>query len=319
MVALVILAALGLDASDGLAQDRRFLALGTSSIGGTYYVMGGGMASIVNKANATVNVNAEVTGGTFNNIMLLGQKKIQLALVTNDDIYLAWHGQGKYKSKITNIRGVIGGHAIVWQMYTLKRTGIKTIAGLKGKRVSLGAAGSIGNLIGDLVLKAHGLTMRTDWTPEYLGHSDGPGALKDGKVDAVLIISSLPTSAIIDLTSSHGSDVVFVMPDRDKLQALLTEHPYWFEAKIPARTYKGQEQDIPNSFGASTILAAEESVDANAIYAITKTLLESNAQLVAVHPIGKEWTVETATRGIRGVLPFHPGAERYLKEKGILK
>jgi TRAP transporter TAXI family solute receptor len=214
---------------------------------------------------------------------------------------------------------VLGGHAIIWQMYTLKRTGIKSVADLKGKRISLGAPGSVGNLIGEIVLGAHGLRMRRDWTPEYLGHGDGPGALKDGKLDAVLIISSAPTSAIIDLTSSHGSDVVFIMPDRDKLEALLKEHPYWFESKIPAKTYKGQDQDLANSFGASTILVADEAVDAGAVYAVTKTLLEHNQDLVAVHPIGKEWVAENATRGIQGVLPLHPGAERYLKEKGLIR
>lgn len=318
-IIVLVLAALGAVTVHATGQTKRFLAFGTSSIGGTYYVIGGGMAAIVNKAVPTVNINAEVTGGTFNNMMLLGQKKIQLALVTNDDVFLAWNGQGRYKTRINNVRGVMGGHAIIWQMYTLKRTGIRTVGDLKGKRISLGAPGSIGNLAGEIVLAAHGLKMRTDWTPEYLGHADGPGALKDGKVDAVLIISSVPTSAIIDLTSSHGSDVVFIMPDRDKLQALLKEHPYWFEATLPARSYKGQEQDIPNSFGASTILVAEESVDADAIYAVTKTLLESNKDLVAVHSIGKEWTIENATRGIRGVLPLHPGAERYLREKGALK
>lgn len=318
-VALVVVGGLGLWAAEGQAQQRQFLALGTSSIGGTYYVIGGGMASIINKANPLLNINAEVTGGAFNNMLLLGQKKVQLGLVTNDEVYMAWHAQGKYKSKVTNVRGVLGGHAIIWQMYTLKRTGIKTIGDLKGKRISLGAPGSIGNLIGEILLGAHGLRMRRDWTPEYLGHGDGPGALKDGKLDAVLIISSTPTSAIIDLTSSHGSDVVFLMPDPDKLDALLKEHPYWFEAKIPARTYKGQEQDVPNSFGASTILVADEAVDAGAVYAITKTLLEQNADLVAVHPIGKEWVAENATRGIRGVLPLHPGSERYLKEKGLVR
>jgi TRAP transporter TAXI family solute receptor len=317
--ALVVVIGIGASATPGMGQPRQFLALGTSSIGGTYYVIGGGMASIINKANPQLNINAEVTGGAFNNVVLLGQKKIQLGLVTNDEVYMAWHGQGKYKTKVTNVRGVLGGHAIIWQMYTLKRTGIKSVADLKGKRISLGAPGSIGNLIGEIVLGVHGLKMRRDWTPEYLGHGDGPGALKDGKLDAVLIISSTPTSAIIDLTSSHGSDVVFITPDRDKLEALLKEHPYWFESKIPAKTYKGQDQDIANSFGASTILVADEAVDAGAVYAVTKTLLEHNQDLVAVHPIGKEWVAENATRGIQGVLPLHPGAERYLKEKGLIR
>jgi TRAP transporter TAXI family solute receptor len=174
-----------------------------------------------------------VTGGAFNNVVLLGQKKIQLGLVTNDEVYMAWHGQGKYKSKVTNVRGVLGGHAIIWQMYTLKRTGIKSIADLKGKRISLGAPGSIGNLIGEIVLGTYGLKMRRDWTPEYLGHGDGPGALKDGKLDASS--SSARRRPAPSTSRAHGSDVVFLTRSRQS-RGPPQGAPCWFESKIPART-----------------------------------------------------------------------------------
>ncbi len=306
-------------APGGQEGKKHFLSMGTSTIGGAFYVIGGGICNLVKKVHPDININAEVTGGTHANLVLLGAKKVHLALATNDEAYYSYNGLGKFKGKkVTNIRGMLGGHEATWQLYTLKKTGIKSIADLKGKRISLGAMGSIGNTIGEIVLDLYGLKMKRDWTPEYIGHGQGPDALKDGRVDAVLILTSMPVGAIIDLTSTHGSDVVFLSPEGDKMAVLLKEHPYWFKTKIPAKTYKGQDQDIP-TFGHRTILVIDESVDAGAAYAITKTIRESYQELVAVHPAMKEWTPENATQGILNNIPFHPGAEKYLRETKLLK
>jgi TRAP transporter TAXI family solute receptor len=306
-------------ATGGQEPKKHFLAMGTSSIGGAFYVIGGGICNLIRKAHPEININAEVTGGTHANLVLLGTKKVHLALATNDEAYYAYNGLGKFKGKnITNIRGMLGGHEAAWQLYTLKKTGIKSIADLKGKRISLGAMGSIGNTIGEIVLDLYGLKMKKDWTPEYIGHGQGPDALKDGRVDAVLILTSMPVSAIIDLTSTHGSDVVFLSPERDKMAILLKEHPYWFKTKIPAKTYKGQDQDVP-TFGHRTILVIDEAVDAGVVYATTKTIRESYQELIAIHPAMREWTPENATQGILNNIPFHPGAEKYLRETKLLK
>jgi hypothetical protein len=303
----------------GKEESKQFLAFATSSIGGNFYILGGGIGSLVRKAYPNININAEVTGGTHSNLILMGTKKAQLGLATNDEAFYAYNGLNKFKGKkFTNIRGILGGHEAQWQLYTLKRTGIKSLADLKGKKISLGSPGSVGNTIGEMVLNAYGLKMKQDWTPEYLGHGQGPDALKDGRVDGVLILSGAPVSAIIDITSTYGSDVVFLSPDKDKMAALLKEHPYWYETKIPANTYKGQDKDVP-TFAHTTVLLAEESVNPDAIYAITKTILENPKEMGAIHPSGKEWTPENATRGITNVIPFHPGAERYLREKGLIK
>lgn len=311
------LAATGPALADMEAPKKQFLSLATSTVGGSWYPLGAAMSALIGKHYPQLNINTEVTGGTVDNLNLLKNKKVDLALSTNDQAYLASQGQGPFDgNKIENFKGMLGGHIIIWQLYTLKKTGITSIADLKGKRISLGAAGSIGNDIGPIVFEAHGLKS-DDWRPEYIGHGDGPGALKDGRVDAVLIISSAPTAALTDITSTDGDNVVFINPDPAVLDKLIEKYPYWSRSEIPGGAYRGVDQTMEGTFGVSTILVAADSVDDATVYAITKTLIENQAELAAAHALGKEWTDKTATRGIKGVIPFHPGAEKYLTEKGL--
>lgn len=300
------------------APKPQFLVLATSSVGGSWYPLGGAMAALIGKKYPQLKINVEATGGTVDNLKLMMNKKVELAYSTADQTFAAFRGEGKFDRKISNIRGIVGGHAIVWQLVTVKDRGINSIRDLKGKRVSLGAAGSIGNSIGQIVIDAHGLKMNTDWKPEYISHGAGAGALRDGQVDAVLIISSVPVSSMIDVTSTYGKDAIFLMPDPQVLDKLIADRPYWARAKIGAGIYKEHDKDIPGSFAVSTILIADQSLPNEAAYAIAKAVLESNAELVKAHALGKEWTTNEATRGIKGVIPFHPGAEAYLKEKGLL-
>jgi hypothetical protein len=296
-----------------------FLAMGTSSIGGVFYIAGGGISNVVQKYYPNIQINAEVTAGTHSNLVLFANKKIHLGLGTNDEAYNAYNGLGRFKGKkVQNIRGVLGAYPAYWQLYALKKSGIKTISDLKGKKISLGSMGSIGNTIGEIILDAYGLKMKKDWTPEYIGHGQGPDALRDGRVDAVLILSGIPVSSIIDITSTHGSNVVFIAPEKEKMKEILKANPYWHEAVIPANTYKGQASDYV-TFAHTTILMADASVDNDVIYAITKTILEHNKELMAIHESFSDWTYENATHGIAGIIPFHPGAEKYLREKKIIK
>ncbi|WP_374442045.1 TAXI family TRAP transporter solute-binding subunit [Stella sp.] len=302
------------------APKQQFMSMATSSVGGSWFPLGGAMAKVIGDAYPQLKITAEVTGGTADNLKLLKNGQVELALSTNDMAYLAAKGEGPFKgAAISNFKGLLGGHAIIWQVYTLKSSGIRSLKDFKGKRLSLGAAGSIGGPTGQIVMEAYGLKMNTDWKPEYLGHGDGPGALLDGRVDGVLIISSAPTAAVTDITSRRGEEVVFLNPEKEILDKLIEKHPYWFPAVIPGGAYKGHPNDIPNSFGSATILVAHEKVSDEAAYATVKALIENHGKLVAANALAKEWSRENATRGIAGVMPFHPGAEKYLKEAGVLK
>ena len=323
VTALVAVSAGALSAGPASAQmdppEDQFMSLGTSSVGGTWYPLGGAIANVISQEYPQLSITAEVTGGTVDNLKLMGNEQLELALSTNSEAFLAYQGEGPFEgSKIDNFGGLIGGHGIFWQLYTLEGTGIDSIEDLEGKRVSLGAAGSIGNTIGQTVIEAHGLTMGEDWEPEYIGHGEGPGALRDGRIDAALIISSFPTSAVIDITSTDGSDVVFINPDPEVLDQLIAERPYWSKTAIPGGIYKGHDEDIPGTFGIFTILVAADTVSDEAAYAITKALLENPDELKSSHALGADWVKENATRGISNVIPFHPGAKKYLEEQGLL-
>ncbi|MCF3933855.1 TAXI family TRAP transporter solute-binding subunit [Acuticoccus sp. M5D2P5] len=298
--------------------EQQFMSLGTSSVGGTWYPLGGAMAAIISRAYPALQITAEVTGGTNDNLNLMKNGQVELAYATNAEAFKAYNGEDPFDEKIQNFSGLLSGHGIYWQLYALKNSGIESIADLKGKRISLGAAGSIGNDIGQTIIEAHGLKMGEDWTPEYIGHGDGPGALRDGNIDAALIISSFPTAAVTDITSTEGENVVFINPDPEVLDELIAERPYWARVAIPGGLYKGHAEDQPGSFGVITIMVANNDLSDEAAYAITKALLENHEDLADTHALGADWNKENAARGIEGVIPFHPGAEAYLKEQGLL-
>lgn len=325
---VVVLCLLGLgalpaaDASAGMpAPKDQYYSMGTSSAGGTLFALGGAMASIVKKQVPQIKITPEITGGSVDNIKLLMNKKIEMALSSSQPCYEGYMGVGKFAEtgKVTNYSALASGHQIVFQLYTLKKSGIKSIRDLKGKRVSLGASGSDGNVVGKIVLEAHGLKMSQDWRPEYLSHGDGPGALRDGRVDAVLIVSPTPTSAVTDITSTHADEVVFLLPEPQILDAILKEHPYWGKAVIPGGVYRGHPNTQQGSFSMATYFIARNDVDNATAYWTIKTVLENNAELGRANALGKFWTKEIALAPVKGVIPIHPGAEAYFKEIGIWK
>lgn len=308
----------GLARADMAAPSGGFLSLGTSSVGGSWFALGGAMANQIGKAYPQLRVTAEATGGSVDNLKLMKNAQLELALTTSAESYQARHGKAPFGAPITNFSAVMSGGSINWQLYTLKKTGITSIRDLKGKRVSLGAPGSIGNAIGKTVIEAHGLKMSTDWQPEYIGHGDGPDALRDGSVDAVLIVSTFPTSALIDLTSSEKGNVVFLNPDPKILDKLLEDYPYWAKIDIPGGIYEGHPDNIPGSFGIATLLVAANTQSIDTIYAVTKAIAENGGALGNAVAQGKAWKLDTALKGIDGVLPLHPGAKAYFQEKGLL-
>lgn len=297
---------------------QSFLAMGTSAPGGSMFPLGAAMASVVSAEYPQIDITIEATGGSPENIRLVGTGAVELGMTTSDLAYHALHGLEPYDEPITDFRGLIAGHENLWQLYALRSSGISSIEDLRGKTVSLGQPGSIGNSVGRDVLEAHGLIMNEDWTPEYLSHGNGPGALRDGRVDAVLQISNAGVAAVADITSTHGEDVVFLNPDPDILADLLEQYPYWTPGVIPGGVYPGHDEDIPGTFALKTILIAATSLPDETAYAITKALLENTEALARGHALARFWTADNAVAGIDGILDFHPGAEAYLREQGLL-
>ncbi len=311
----------GTASADMAAPKEQFMSLGTSSAGGSFFPLAGAMVSVVGKYYPQLKINAEITGGSTDNVKLINNGQLELALTSAQTAYEAARGQGKFVAAGAQTKhlGVMAGHGTVWQLYTLKKTGIKSIYDLKGKRVSLGGTGSDGNALGKEVIEAHGLIMNKDWKAEYISHGDGPGALRDGQIDAVLQVSSTPTATVIDITATNGEDVEFINPDPKVLEQLIKKHPYWSKAIIPGGVYKGHPNDISGSFMIAAVMVAAKSDSPEAVYAFTKALLEHPDELKNANALGKFWNKDNAVQPLVGIVPFHPGAEKYYREVGLLK
>jgi TRAP transporter TAXI family solute receptor len=299
---------------------QQFFSMGTSSAGGSFFPLAGAMSSVIAKHYPQIKINAEITGGSNENVKLIANRKLELALMGAQAAFDGHKGIGKFATSGPQKKhmAVMAGHGTYWQLFTLKKTGIKTIADLKGKKVSLGSTGSEGNTLGKEIIEAHGLVMNKDWKAEYISHGEGPGALRDGRIDAVLQVSSVPTGTVTDITATHGSDVVFVNPDAAVLAKLSAEKPYFAKAAIPGGAYKGHDKPTPGSFKASAILTASADLSADTVYAIVKALLENPTELSSANALGKYWNKDDAVDPIKNLIPIHPGALKYYKEKGLM-
>lgn len=298
------------------AGARTFFAIATGGTGGTYYPLGGMLAQLLSNSVKDLVVTAQTGNASAANIALIGQGEVESAFVQNDVAYWAYTGtdleqfQGKPVKNIRHIAALYPEHV---QLVATRASGIKSVKDLRGKRVVLGAPGS-GNVVdANAVLKAYGMSA-SDVRADYLGYSEGVARIKDGQSDAMFVVSGFPTAAILDLATSV--DIVLVPIEDDMIQKITSGSRFFASASIPANTYKGQSQEVRTIAVIATWIV-DEKIPANLVYEMTKALWEKRDVLEKVHAKGKEIRLETALAGMS--IPLHPGAERYYKEKGVLK
>ena len=319
--ALAVVIGLLFISTSATAQTERkpvYLSMGTSSIGGTSHILGSGMAKIVRDEFPYIRIAAEITGGSPDNLRLAETGKVQFGLSTADAVHDSYNGAGQFgfTKANKNLRGIVSGYPAICQIYTLAKSDIKQISDLRGKKISLGAVGSIGNSMMPIILEQYGMVMKKDWYPEYLGHADGAAALGDRHVDAVIVAGSTPIAAVMSISTTH--DIRLLPIDQDKLNAILAPRPFWKPWTIPPGIYRKVDYPV-NTFLVAHMLFADKNVPEDIVYNITKVILENTDKLAKIHKEGASFTTKDVKMAIDGVVPFHPGAEKYLKEKGILK
>jgi TRAP transporter TAXI family solute receptor len=292
----------------------RFVSIATGGSGGTYYVVGGGMGKLIEKYVQGVKVSVESTAASTENCRLVATKKVKFAIVMPDSAYFAFNGGREFgDKKYPNIRGVMAGHTSTMHFVVRSKSGIKSLADLKGKKVALAAPGSPSAFIAEAALEAYGLTKK-DYKATLLTYSEQADALRDNTIDMACIFAGVPASAALDISSTH--DVTFLGVGSEELKTVIQKHPYWTAGVIKAGTYKGQGGDI-STFNSPAMLITSDDVDTDLVYSVSKAILEHTPELKAVHAQGAEWDLADAAEGV--AIPFHPGAARFLVEKGILK
>ncbi|MFH1123240.1 MAG: TAXI family TRAP transporter solute-binding subunit [Pseudomonadota bacterium] len=313
MLMLGLVLTLVLSLSMVWAQKDVRLTIATGGTGGVYYPLGGGMANVISKYISYADATAEVTAASVDNCLLVGGKKSDMALIMADVGWDAFEGKGKFKEKlpITTLAVLYPNNM---HIVTIEGKGIEKVSDLKGKRVSTGSPGSGTEVKGLRVLEAYGLDPDKDMTRDRLGASESAGALKDGKIDAYFWDGGLPTASVTDLGATPGVKMMLVAHG-DAVPKMREKYgPLYVKGIIPAKTYPGQDVDVPIALVWNLLICNKEMKDKVA-YDIVKTLFDHQPELIAVHKMAAKLKLESQIDG--SPIPFHPGALRYFKEKGI--
>lgn len=303
-------------AAAGIAAHAQNLSIATGGTGGVYYPLGGGIASVLSKYVPGMQATAEVTGGSVDNLKLIGSGKPYIGLSMVDAAQDAARGENKFKSAGKQaVRTLLVLYPNRMHVVTVEGTGITKIADLKGKRVSTGSPGSATEVMAFRVIEAAGLDKDKDMKRERLGAAESVNAMKDRKIDAFFWVGGLPTAAVTDLANTPGMTLRMV-DHADLVPAMNRKYGnLYIQDVIPKSTYKGMGADNHQAT-VSNILVANASMDDKTAYAIVKTILEKRDELIAVHKEAANIVLQTQ-KAAASPVPFHPGAVKYLTEKGV--
>ncbi|MDP9372737.1 MAG: TAXI family TRAP transporter solute-binding subunit [Chloroflexota bacterium] len=295
--------------------EKQHLVIATGGTGGVFFAYGGGLARVLSAKLPGAKVTAEVTGGSVDNINLIDLGDADIALSTVDSAYDAYKGQEVYeKVGVVPVCTI----AVLYRSYahvvTLEDMGINSIADLKGKRVSVGSAGSSTEAVADRLLEAAGLNPKADVGRDNLSVAESVGALKDRKIAAFFWVGGLPTSAVTDLVNTPGIRAKF-LPSGDYLKPLSDKYGAVY---VPAAMPKGGnyklEQEVP-SLGVDNLLIVNGRVSEQQVYNILKTWFDNLEDVQQAHPEARKLKLDTAAKG--SPIPFHPGAIRFYQERGV--
>ena len=300
----------------GAAQAQQFFRIGTGGTAGTYYPIGGMIANAVSQPGKII-VTAQASNGSLANVNGIAGGAMESGFSQSDVATWAQTGKGLFEGKpsIAELRLIANLYPETIHVVVKKGSGIKSIAELKGKRVALDEPGS-GTLVNArLVLAAYGLK-ESDIKPEYIKPNQASDKMKDGALDAFFFVGGAPAGAIAELASS-GAGIELLPITGAQADTLRRGNPFFANDSVPAATYKDVAAVNTLSVGAQWVTSAK--ADAETVYQITKSLYSDATQkvLAAGHAKGKLITVKNAVLGAG--IPFHPGAERFYKEAGVLK
>lgn len=291
-------------------QTPEQLIIATGGSAGTYYPLGGGMAQIITD-NTNVSATAQVTGASVENMRLIQNGDVDLALTQTDIADYAVNGTLMFEnSKVENLQGIATLYFETVQIVIPAGSNIQSVEDLKGKRVSVGAPGSGAEANASQILEIHGLTF-DDLKAEHLSFGDSTQKIQDGNLDAAFVTAGAPTAAVTELSATRGVKLLPIA--QDKIDALIAKYPYYAQETIPAGTYKDQEEI--KTVSVKAMLVVRKELPEDLVYNITKSIYENTDKLVAINAKAKSITLETALDGLS--LEIHPGALKFYQEKGL--
>ncbi len=289
------------------------LVLATGGTAGTYYPFGGAMAKIWNSKIKDMNVTAQTSGASAENVRLINKKEVELALVQSDTLDFAFNATEAFKEPLKGMSAIAVLYPEVIQVVVAAAGPIKSIADLKGKKVGVGAPGSGTEANFRQLLDAYGMR-KEDVNFQFLSFAESAEAYKDKHIDAFIVTAGIPNAGIMDVATQNEIRILDIPAD---IRAKLTKkYPFLAAVKVPTNTYKGQTTEV-STVAVNAVLIAGNSLSEAMVYNLTKALFENQTELAQAHAKGKELNIYAAVTGVS--IPFHPGAVKYYKEKGLMK
>ncbi|WP_294559057.1 TAXI family TRAP transporter solute-binding subunit [uncultured Mailhella sp.] len=302
------------------AMAAKFVTIGTGGITGVYYPTGGAIAKIINAKKDVYDIRASVesTGASKFNINAINNGDLEFGIAQADTQYQAYKGLGDWEGKpVTKLRFVFALAPEAVTFVAAEDSGIKSVKDVKGKVINLGDPGS-GNRINALqVFKEVGLEPGKDFRGEGLKPADAPHTLQDGRIDGFFYTLGHPNGNIKEATAGKRKCRIVPITGMEKL---LEECPYYSKTTIDMSQYpdasNAADGKVETIGMLATFVTSADTPD-DIVYAITKEVVENLDEFKKLHPALESITKESLLEG--RTAPFHPGAEKYFREAGLIK
>ena len=291
------------------------ISIATGGTGGVYYPMGGGIAAVLSKHVPGMQATAEVTGGSVDNLKLVGSSKSYVGFSMADAGQDAYRGEDKFKGNKIPVRTLMVLYPNRMHVVSIEGRGIAKMADLKGKHVSTGSPGSATEVMAFRLIEAAGLDKDKDMKRERLSVAESVNAIKDGKIDAFFWVGGLPTAGVTDLANTPNTKLKMV--DHAELVGVMNKKygNLYVEDVITKDVYRGMDSDNKQAT-VMNILVVNEGMDDKTAYNIVKTIFDKRDDLIAVHKEATNFKLENQKSSATPI-PFHPGVAKYLAEKGV--
>ncbi|WP_209125834.1 TAXI family TRAP transporter solute-binding subunit [Alkalihalobacillus sp. BA299] len=291
----------------------QFLTIGTAGTGGAYYPIGISIAKIA-EDQLGASATAQVTGGALENIGLVQNAEVDIAVTQSPMAVAGLNGTEPYKQQNDNIATLFNGLSKgIFQLVVMESSGINSVADLKGKKVVLGPSGGGAiNVITD-ILSVYDLGV-DDLDPTYVAYNEGITMLSDNNVDAVIVQSAAPAPAIKELEASKN-EFKLISIEPDKLEVLLEKYSYLDQIELSQDMYA--TKNATNTVYLTNMMIVRKDLDEEFVYNLTKSIFENIQQVQASHPAAKELSLELQAK--KAPIPLHPGAKRYFEEQGVIE
>ena len=291
------------------------IVLATGSTSANYYAVGGVMSTVLNDKLTKSNITVTSTGASKANVQLLQDNEANFAILQNDVAYYASTGTDLFEGEAayTEWGALCSLYDEVVQVFTLDPS-IKSFSDLKGKTVSVGAAGSGDNFAAGQIFAEFDMTF-DDVNAVYQSYSDSAEGMKDGKIDAAFCVSGAPTTALVDLAATAGKPLNIITLEDEHIDGLMADYPFYAKTVIPAGTYDKQEADV-TTVAIRAMLVARADVAEDVVYELMTEMFGNLDALATGHAKFANLSLETAKDGVS--IDYHPGAEKFLTEKGAI-